>query len=55
MHIPRFHGKDEFTDVKKKTYVGLQVTALGNPRLLERVSNGLLALRNLFRQFDKVA
>lgn len=29
-----------------------QVTALGNPKLLERVSVGLLAIRNLFDQFD---
>lgn len=30
----------------------LQVTALGNPKLLERVSSGLVAIRNLFSQFD---
>ena len=30
----------------------VQVTALGNPKLLERVSNGVLVLRNLFKQFD---
>lgn len=29
-----------------------QVTALGNPKLLERVSAGLLAIKNLFNQFD---
>ena len=28
------------------------MTALGNPKLLERVSNALLALRDLFKQFD---
>lgn len=31
----------------------LQVTALGNPKLLERVSGALIALQNLFAQFDK--
>lgn len=30
-----------------------QVTALGNPKLLERVSGALTALQNLFAQFDK--
>ena len=30
----------------------LQVTALGNPKLLERVSNGVLAIQSLFQQFD---
>ena len=29
-----------------------QVTALGNPKLLERVSNGVLAIQSLFQQFD---
>ena len=29
-----------------------QVTALGNPKLLERVSNGVLTLQALFKQFD---
>lgn len=29
-----------------------QVTALGKPALLERVSNALLALRGLFKEFD---
>ena len=29
-----------------------QVTALGNTKLLERVSSGLVAIRNLFSQFD---
>ena len=28
------------------------MTALGNPKLLERVSSGLVAIRNLFSQFD---
>jgi hypothetical protein len=28
------------------------VTALGNTKLLERVSSGLVAMRNLFSQFD---
>ena len=30
----------------------MQVTALGNPKLLERVSGALIALQNLFSQFD---
>ena len=30
----------------------VQVTALGNPKLLERVSNGVLTLQALFKQFD---
>lgn len=30
----------------------MQVTALGNPKLLERVSNGVLTLQALFKQFD---
>lgn len=30
----------------------VQLTALGNPKLLERVSAGLVAIRNLFGQFD---
>jgi hypothetical protein len=30
----------------------VQLTALGNPKLLERVSAGLVAIRNLFSQFD---
>ena len=29
-----------------------QVTALGQPKLLERVSNGLIQLRRLFQNFD---
>ena len=29
-----------------------QITALGNPKLLERVAAGLTAIRNLFSQFD---
>ena len=28
------------------------MTALGNPKLLERVSAGLLAIKNLFSRFD---
>ena len=28
------------------------MTALGNPKLLERVSNGVLTLQALFKQFD---
>ena len=32
---------------------GLQITALGNPKLLERVAAGLTAIRNLFSQFDQ--
>ncbi len=28
------------------------MTALGNTKLLERVSSGLVAMRNLFSQFD---
>ena len=31
----------------------LQITALGNPKLLERVAAGLMAIRNLFSQFDE--
>ncbi len=30
----------------------MQITALGNPKLLERVAAGLMAIRNLFSQFD---
>ncbi len=30
----------------------VQVTALGNPKLLERVSAGLVAISNLFDEFD---
>ena len=33
--------------------VPLQITALGNPKLLERVAAGLTAIRNLFSQFDE--
>ena len=29
------------------------MTALGNPKLLERVSNGVLTLQALFKEFDK--
>jgi len=32
--------------------VVVQLTALGNPKLLERVSSGLVAIRNMFSQFD---
>jgi len=32
--------------------VHVQITALGNPKLLERVAAGLMAIRNLFSQFD---
>ena len=28
------------------------MTALGNPKLLERVSNGVLAIQSLFKQLD---
>ena len=31
----------------------LQVTALGHPKLLERVSASLVAVHNLFRRFDE--
>ena len=34
-------------------YTAIKVTALGMPRLLERVSTALLAVRNLFRQLDE--
>ena len=30
----------------------VQITALGNPKLLERVAAGLMAIRNMFSQFD---
>lgn len=33
-------------------HVHVQITALGNPKLLERVAAGLMAIRNLFSQFD---
>ena len=33
--------------------VGVQITALGNPKLLERVAAGLMAIRNMFSQFDE--
>lgn len=40
-------------DASKLPAVDLrQVTALGNTKLLERVSSGLVAIRNLFSQFD---
>lgn len=32
--------------------IGVQVTALGQPKLLERVSASLVAIQNLFRTFD---
>ena len=32
--------------------IHVQITALGNPKLLERVAAGLMAIRNLFSQFD---
>lgn len=32
--------------------MALQLTALGNPRLLERVSAGLQAINGLFSEFD---
>lgn len=31
----------------------VQITALGNPKLLERVAAGLMAIRNMFSQFDE--
>lgn len=31
----------------------LQVTALGQPKLLERVSDSLVSVHNLFRRFDE--
>lgn len=31
----------------------MQITALGNPKLLERVAAGLMAIRNMFSQFDE--
>lgn len=35
-------------------FVGaMQITALGNPKLLERVAAGLMAIRNMFSQFDE--
>lgn len=33
-------------------FAAIKVTALGNPLLLERVSNALIAIKDLFRQFD---
>ncbi|BDA48708.1 Proline dehydrogenase 1, mitochondrial [Coccomyxa sp. Obi] len=33
-------------------FAAIKLTALGNPKLLERVSAGLVAIRNLFGQFD---
>ncbi|KAK9839435.1 hypothetical protein WJX81_001871 [Elliptochloris bilobata] len=33
-------------------FAAIKVTALGNTKLLERVSSGLVAIRNLFSQFD---
>lgn len=35
-----------------KQQYDMQITALGNPKLLERVAAGLMAIRNLFSQFD---
>lgn len=34
-------------------FAAIKVTGLGNPLLLERVSSSLIAIRNLFRQFDE--
>ncbi|KAK9815561.1 hypothetical protein WJX72_005858 [[Myrmecia] bisecta] len=42
-------------DAPGQGFAAIKVTALGNPKLLERVSNGLLSIRNLFMQFDKDA
>ena len=33
--------------------MSVQITALGNPKLLERVAAGLMSIRNLFSQFDE--
>ena len=42
------------SSISSITYVGaLQITALGNPKLLERVAAGLMAIRNMFSQFDE--
>ena len=41
-----------FLKATAESLVDLQVTALGNPKLLERVSGALVALQNLFSQFD---
>mmetsp|Transcript_5093 Transcript_5093/g.14616 ORF Transcript_5093/g.14616 Transcript_5093/m.14616 type:complete len:636 (-) Transcript_5093:748-2655(-) len=34
-------------------FAAVKVTALGQPKLLERVSNSLVAVHNLFRRFDE--
>ena len=34
-------------------WIMVQITALGNPKLLERVAAGLMAIRNMFSQFDE--
>jgi proline dehydrogenase len=39
-------------DAPGQGFAAIKVTALGNPKLLERVSAGLVAIRNLFTQFD---
>jgi proline dehydrogenase len=39
--------------VDRQGFAAIKVTALGNPKLLERVSNALLAVRDLFRVLDE--
>ena len=43
---------DAAAQARGQGFAAIKVTALGNPMLLERVSNGLLAIRNLFSAFD---
>lgn len=39
-------------DAPGRGFAAIKITALGNPKLLERVAAGLMAIRNLFSQFD---
>jgi hypothetical protein len=43
---------DAAASARGQGFAAIKVTALGNPTLLDRVSNGLLAIRNLFSAFD---
>jgi proline dehydrogenase len=40
-------------DTTPDGFAAVKVSALGDPKLLERVSDGLVALRNLFRTLDR--
>ncbi|KAL3130948.1 hypothetical protein ABBQ38_000271 [Trebouxia sp. C0009 RCD-2024] len=40
-------------DAPGRGFAAIKITALGNPKLLERVAAGLMAIRNMFSQFDE--